>query len=100
MTRPSFASVLLASILPFLAVPVMATPQPQEGRGMLPDLIILRFIGGQTMEVSNPSRAIGGKPHEVVAAEKGIPLPCQAWKEGSSRQGYGFVAEITQICGN
>ena len=78
--------------------PAMATPQPQEGRGMLPDLIILRFIGGQTIEVSNPSRSVGGKPHEVVAAEKSIPLPCQAWNEGASRKEYGFVAEITQIC--
>lgn len=89
-----------AAILAVLVAmsPAMATPQPQEGRGTLPDLIILRFIGGKTIEVSNPSSSVGGQPHEVVAAENGIPLSCQAWKEGTSRKGYGFVAEITQIC--
>ena len=97
----SFASVLLASTLPLLAVaPAMATPQPQEGRGMLPDLILLKFADGRMEEVSNPSRAAGGRPHEVVAADKGIPTACQAWQEIPSRPGFGYAAQITQICGN
>lgn len=94
------ARILLASTALTTMSPAMATPQPQEGRGMLPDLILLKFADGRMEEVSNPSRSAGGRPHEVVAAEKGIPLPCQAWQEIQSRPGFGYAAQITQICGN
>jgi len=78
---------------------VITTVSPATG-GMPPDLIVLRFANGRTENVPNPSRAVGGRPHEVVAAERGIPLPCQAWKQIPPPQGFGFAAEITQICGN
>jgi hypothetical protein len=103
-------AIMAATVSLFAMAPVMAQQKPPVRTGtsvpiapiggMLPDLIVLRFIGGRTLDVPNPSRAAGGQPHEVVAAQKGIPQQCQAWKEGPSRQGYGFVAEITQMCGN
>jgi len=108
--------VTLTTVAPAaMASPAMVRPQPVAPAtvrmltnttvapatgGMLPDLIVLRFIGGRTLEVSNPSRAVGGRPHEVVAVEKGIPLPCQAWKQIPPPQNFGFAAEITQTCGN
>lgn len=78
---------------------VITTVAPATG-GMPPDLIVLRFANGRTENVTNPSRAVGGQPHEVVAAQKGIPLPCQAWRPIVPPSGFGFAAEITQTCGN
>lgn len=121
VSKPQLVSALLAAITFTTMAPAMATPAtvvrplppvapatrtvtttvaPMGIGGMLPDLIVLRFANGRTEEVSNPSRAVGGRPHEVVAEEKGIPLPCQAWKQIAPRTGFGFAAEITQICGN
>lgn len=99
------AITLTAAVAPATAAPAtvgrpLLPPVVPATQGMPPDLIILRFIGGRTLEVSNPSRAVGGRPHEVVAAEKGISLPCQAWRPIAPPQGFGFAAEITQTCGN
>ncbi|MEY2986005.1 MAG: hypothetical protein RJB24_234 [Candidatus Parcubacteria bacterium] len=113
-----FASALLASTLavaPTMARPLSQSPgsfdlAQQEPTvapvstlsigGLPPDFIRLRFIGGRTLEVSNPSRAVGGKPHEVVAVERGMaPPPCQAWRPIAPPQGFGFAAEITETCG-
>jgi len=106
--KRKFASALLVAAGITLMAPALAQQRPLVGTvpavsaapigGMLPDLIVLRFIGGRTLEVSNPSRAAGGRPHELVAAENGISSQCQSWKEITPRPGFGFAAEITQIC--
>lgn len=105
LSNALLAGIIILPMAPAMAAPAtvgrpLLPPVVPATQGMPPDLIILRFIGGRTLEVSNPSRAVGGRPHEVVAAENGISLPCQAWRPIAPPQGFGFAAEITQTCGN